>query len=64
MSKINKALDFCESTQVSISRMLDASKGIVSTNLIHTMESSKESIERIAAEFGEGMSEEAFDKVF
>ena len=44
--------------------MLDASKGIVSTNLIQTMESSKESIERIAAEFGESMSEEAFDKVF
>lgn len=64
LSKINKALDFCESTQVSISRMLDASKGIVSTNLIQTMESSKGSIERIAAEFGESMSEEAFDKVF
>ncbi len=64
LSNISEAIKFCEATQTKLSKMLDASKGLVSSNLLDTIESCKNSIEEIASRFGEVSSEKDFNRVF
>ncbi len=64
LSNISEAIKFCETTQIKLSRMLDASKGLVSSNLLNTLESCKNSIEEIEARFKGASSEKDFNKIF
>jgi BioD-like phosphotransacetylase family protein len=64
LSNISEAIKFCEATQTKLSKMLDASKGLVSLNLLDTIESCKNSIEEIASRFGGVSSEKDFNRVF